>query len=69
MDVNPHRMVPVSFPTIGANGTYASDLLRYRSPLFPSTARDLSLSPLAIASAPRFSEQGVVIMLAELLAL
>ncbi|EAM2271026.1 amino acid permease [Salmonella enterica] len=48
------------------NGTYASDLLRYRSPLFPWTARFVIITNFAIMVGTWFSEQGVVIMLVEL---
>ncbi len=48
------------------NGTYASDLLRYRSPLFPWTARFVIITNFAIMVGTWFSEQGGVIMLVEL---
>ncbi|MDI5823032.1 hypothetical protein MJI95_32750, partial [Salmonella enterica subsp. enterica serovar Kentucky] len=44
----------------------ASDLLRYRSPLFPWTARFVIITNFAIMVGTWFSEQGVVIMLVEL---
>lgn len=48
------------------NGTYASDLLRYRSSLFPWTARFVIITNFAIMVGTWFSEQGGVIMLVEL---
>ncbi|RKR63605.1 amino acid/polyamine/organocation transporter (APC superfamily) [Yokenella regensburgei] len=50
-----------------ARGDYSASLIRYRSPLFPWLAWLVIVSNIAIIFGTWFSEQGVIIMLVELL--